>query len=174
MYKIQMALQKIACYLAVISGAVSFVYSLGISTDLYDNMKFIEEYSLGIPGPDVYYGMHDFNKMFMNLSIVLLLLCCLLFLTQTHARRRYYIGNYAATGIVAAANLAMTAWTHGQIEACKAAYLALDLASIQEWAEMMDEKFSITTTMFDLHYAVAALLVLAAVVLLTVMTKKEE
>ena len=38
MYKKQLRFQKFACLFAIIAAAVSFVYALGIMTDLYDSL----------------------------------------------------------------------------------------------------------------------------------------
>ena len=62
MYKKQLTLQKILCFLAIASSAVIFLYSLGIMTDLYDtlystmkNPANLEE--TDVPGSIVYYNM---------------------------------------------------------------------------------------------------------------------
>ena len=38
MYKKQLVFQKYVCLFAVIAAAMSFVYSLGIITDIYDSL----------------------------------------------------------------------------------------------------------------------------------------
>ena len=38
MYKKQLVFQKFVCLLAIIAAALSFVYALGIITDIYDSM----------------------------------------------------------------------------------------------------------------------------------------
>ena len=38
MYKKQLTLQKILCFLALVSSVVIFLYALGIMTDLYDTL----------------------------------------------------------------------------------------------------------------------------------------
>lgn len=168
MYKIQMTFQKIACYLAVISGAVSFVYSLGMMTDLYDSLYFTmrnpkDLTQTQVPGSIIYYDMQDFNKLFLYLSIGLILLGAFLFLMQTHARRRYYIGNYAATGVFAASALGVACWSHVQIEAYKTQFLTtVDFEKLAKFAKAMKSAYIDNTLWFDLHYAVLAVLVIAA------------
>lgn len=169
MYKIQMTFQKIACYLAVISGAVSFVYSLGIMTDLYDSLYFTmrnpkDLTQTQVPGSIIYYDMQDFNKLFLYLSIGLILLGAFLFLMQTHARRKYYIGNYVATGVFAAASLGVAFWSHVQIEAYKTQYLTtVDFDKLAKFAKAMKSAYIDSPLWFDLHYVVLAMLVIAAV-----------
>ena len=41
MYKLQMKFQKIVCFIALASGALVFIYSLGLMTDLYDSLYFM-------------------------------------------------------------------------------------------------------------------------------------
>ena len=93
MYKKQVAFQKIVCFAALIAGALFFVYSLGIMTDLYDTL-----YSM-IPNPNnldsakvsgarIYYDMQPFNRTLLRASIGMIVLACLLFITNTHSRRK--------------------------------------------------------------------------------------
>ena len=94
MYKKQMLFQKLICYLALATGFVVFLYSLGIMTDLYDCLysTMMDPSDLTyttVPGSIVYYNMQGFNKAFLSSSIVMLLLACLLFVTQTNNRRKY-------------------------------------------------------------------------------------
>ena len=99
MYKKQLVFQKAACLLAIIAAAVSFVYSLGIITDIYDSlystmMNPNDLTQTMVPGSIIYYDMQAFNKQFLYLSIGLILLACFLFITNTHSRRKYYITNF--------------------------------------------------------------------------------
>ena len=81
MYKKQLVFQKYACLLAVIAAAVSFVYSLGIITDIYDTlystmMNPNDLTQTFVPGSIIYYDMQEFNRQFTNISIVLILTAC--------------------------------------------------------------------------------------------------
>ena len=60
----------------------------------------------------------------LRAGIGLILMSCLLFITNTHSRRKYYIGNYVAIGVNAVATVAAALWAHGQIAAYKAQYLS--------------------------------------------------
>lgn len=107
MYKKQMTAQRILCLAAIIVSAIFFLYSLGIMTDLYDSLYDTmrnpsNPFQTDVEGSIVYYNMQEFNRMFLMLSIVQLLLGALLFITNTHSRRKYYIGNYVATGLFVA------------------------------------------------------------------------
>ena len=170
MYKKQMVAQKVLCLAAVIMGAVVFVYSLGIMTDLYDalysTMRNPNDLTqTTVPGSIVYYNMQDFNKWFVIQAIVLILLGCLLFVTNTHIRRRYYIGNYVATAAYAGYSVYLTVMCHSYIEAFKAQWLQVDFDALAEHAEMWNTLYTKSTFWFDVHYGVFAALLIVAVLL---------
>ena len=156
---------------AVVAAAVSFVYSLGIITDIYDSLysTMMDPNDLTqtfVPGSIIYYDMQDFNKLFMNVSIGLILLACLLFLTNTNVRRKYYIGNYVAVALYSVATLAVAIWSHVQIEAFKVQYLTtVDFEALKSFAEMWNKTYIESTFMLDLHYVVLALAVLSVAAL---------
>ena len=121
MYKKQMAYQKIVCMMLLIAAALIFVYSLGISTDLYDALArtiLYPDYDLdytSVAGSRVYYDMFEFNKLFTKVAIGLILVTVVLFITNTHSRRKYYIGNYIAVGLSTLANIGISVWCIPQI-----------------------------------------------------------
>ena len=171
MYKKQLVFQKFACLFAVIAAAISFVYSLGIITDIYDSLyrTMMDPNDLTqtfVPGSIIYYDMQDFNKTFMNASIVLIMLACLLYLTNTQIRRKYYIGNYVAIGLYSVATLAVAVWSHIQIEAFKVQYLTtVDFEALKSFAAMWNSTYIESTFMLDLHYFVLACAVLSVAAL---------
>lgn len=171
MYKTQMKLQKILCLLAIFASALVFIYSLGIMTDLYDSLYGTmtdpgDLTKTTVPGSIIYYDMQEFNRQFTNVSIVLILTACLLYLTNTQIRRKYYIGNYVAIGIYSVATLGVTVWSHLQIAAFKVQYLTtVDFEALKTFAEMWNKPYSESTLMLDLHYVVAAIAVLSVAAL---------
>ena len=178
MYKKQLVFQKFACMFAVIAAAVSFVYSLGIITDIYDSLysTMMDPNDLTqtfVPGSIIYYDMQGFNKAFMNVSIVLIGLACLLYLTNTQVRRKYYIGNYAAIGLYSVATVAVAVWSHIQIEAFKVQYLTtVDFEALKSFAEMWNKTYIESTFMLDLHYVVLAVAILSVAALIVNMVWK--
>lgn len=172
MYKKQLVFQKYACLLAVIAAAVSFVYSLGMITDIYDTLyaTMMNPNNLSetfVPGSIIYYDMQAFNKQFTNISIILILTACLLYLTNTQIRRKYYIGNYVAIGIYSVATLGVALWSHLQISAYKVQYLTtVDFEALKVFAEMWNKPYSESTLMLDLHYVVMILAVLSVAALI--------
>ena len=94
----------------MISSVIVFLYALGIMTDLYDSlystmMNPADLTQTTVPGSIVYYNMQEFNSVFLKYSIGLILLACLLYITNTHIRRKYYIGNYVAAALFVIANV---------------------------------------------------------------------
>jgi len=170
MYKKQMSLQKILCFLAIGVSAAVFVYSLGIMTDLYDTLYSTMRNpnnltQTDVSGSIVYYMMQSFNHSFLLSGIVLILLAVLLFITNTHVRRRYYIGNYAATGLYAAAAVGISIWAHMQIQYYKAQFLQVDFTALKEHSEMWGTIYTESTFWFDIHYLIFFLLIAVAVLL---------
>jgi hypothetical protein len=170
MYRKQLRLQKQVCLLAMISGVCVFLYALGIMTDLYDTlystmMNSADLTQTDVPGSIVYYNMQMFNSVFLRYSIVLILCACLLYITNTHTRRKYYIGNYAAIGIFTAANLYVAIWAHPYIEIFKQQFLRVDFAALKAHAELWKTAYTESTFWFDVHYAVFALSLLASAAL---------
>ena len=175
MYKKQLTLQKLLCLLAIVSSAVIFLYSLGIMTDLYDTLYSTmrnpaDLTQTDVPGSIVYYNMQNFNAYFLKCAIVLILLACLLFITNTHIRRRYYIGNYIAVGAFTIANIYVAIESHGYIEAYKERFLRIDFEALKAHADLWKTAYTESTFWFDVHYAVFAfsLLVSIGLVLCTV------
>lgn len=167
MYKKQMALQRYLCLAVLILSAVVFVYSLGIMTDLYDSLYgTYRRGKTSISGAEVYMDMQGFNKLFLRFSIGLILLGVLLFITGTHSRRRYYIGNYTAVGLFSAASIAFCVWAHTQIEVYKAQFLTIDFEKLQQHALSRKTLYTESTLWFDIHYLVFGLLLLATVLLI--------
>lgn len=170
MYKKQMTAQKFLCMAAIIVSAIFFLYTLGIMTDLYDSLYDTmrnpnDVFQTDVPGSVVYYEMQEFNRMFLMLSIGQILLGLLLFLTNTHSRRRYYIGNYAATGLFVAGGVYNAAFAHYYIEIFKARFLRVDFTALKEHADMWGTLYTESTFWFDVHYLVFGLLLLVSILL---------
>lgn len=169
MYKRQVRLQKVLCLFALIAGVAVFAYALGFATDLYD--AFYEAVSMKtfkskIPGGELLYLIQPFNSQLLIGGLSMILLGILLFITNTHIRRRYYIGNYVASGLYAVAAVAISIWGHMWIEAYKVYFLTnVDFQVFKEYAERKKSLYTESTFWFDAHYVVFALVILAAVLL---------
>ena len=171
MYKKQLIVQKIICFAALAVSALVFLYALGMMTDLYDSLYFTmmdptNPDDTWVPGSQIYYNMQPFNRELLAYSIAMVLLACLLFITSTHSRRRYYVGNAVATAAFAAAGVVLSVWGHIQVEAFKAEFLKLDFDALQFFSEMMGTPYITSTFWFDAHYLVFGLVVVLCVLLL--------
>lgn len=172
MYKKQLRFQKIVCLLAIIAAAICFVYSLGIITDIFDSLKSTmrnpnDLYDTKVPGSIIYYDMQEFNRQFVNMSVGMIIVSCLLFLTNTQVRRKYYIGNYVAIGVYSLCAIALSVWSHIQIEAFKVQFLTtVDFEALKEYAEKWNTLYTDSTLLLDLHYFTDGLLVLVTVLLI--------
>ena len=167
MYKKQMTLQRYLCLALLIISAVIFIYSLGIMTDLYDSLYgTFRRGKTSITGAEVYMDMQGFNRSFLLYAIGMILLSVLLFITNTHSRRRYYIGNYCAVGIFSVASVALSVWAHTQIEGFKAQFLSIDFEALLQHATSRKTLYTESTFWFDIHYLVFGLLLLGTVLLI--------
>ena len=167
MYKKQLKLQKLLCLLAICSSVLVLLYALGIMTDLYDTLYSTmrnpsDLTQTDVPGSIVYYNMQSFNGVFLRYSIVLILLACLLYITNTHVRRKYYIGNYIPICAFAVANIYVAVWAHQYIEAFKVRFLRIDFAALKEHAEMWKTAYTESTFWFDVHYLVFGISILVS------------
>jgi len=171
MYKKQMTFQRVVCFLALFVSVLCFLYSLGIMTDLYDTLYAMisdpnDLDNAKVAGARVYYDMQGFNRVFLRASIGLILLSCLLFLTNTHSRRKYYIGNLVSTAVNVIGECALGFYIHTQVEMYKNQYLTT--VDFEQLRRRLERKGTYTdsTFWFDIHYLVLALLILVAVLLI--------
>jgi len=175
MYKKQMIFQKIVCFAALIMAALVFVSSLGLSTDLYDALSktiLYPDYDLdysSVPGSRVYYDMFGFNSAFTVVSIVLIVITLALFVTNTHSRRKYYIGNYIATGLVVAAQIASAVWSITQIADYKSQFQNnVDFEALEAFSKDWGTLYigPNDTFWFDICYVIFGLLIVTSVLLI--------
>lgn len=183
MYKKQLKIQKIVCLLALVVAVILFLYSLGIMTDIYDTLysalrikveedaSTAEGYSItaserSVKGAILYFNMQDFNKTFVKLAIIHILIACLLFVTNTSSRRKYYISNYISMGLYVAGSIYIPIYAHRYIEAFKAQWKQVDFAALKEFSTTYNSAYTESTMWLDLHYFVFALMLLAAVIMI--------
>lgn len=172
MYNKQLKFQKIICLAAIILAAIYFIYSLGLITDIHDalrsTMRNKNDYTkTKVEGSIIYYDMQPFNKAFTNYSVGLILLACLLFITNTQIRRKYYIGNYVATVLYSGATVALTVWMHTQLAAFAEQYrTTVNLEQLKEYSETWGTLYLDNTNLLDLHYVVGGLAILVVAALI--------
>lgn len=175
MYKKQMVFQKIVCMLALIAAVLVFFSSLGLSTDLYDALSrtiLYPDYDLeqtSVAGSRVYYDMFGFNSAFTKVSIVMILVTLVLFLTNTHTRRKYYIGNYIAVALTSAAAIGISVWSIPQIADYKAQFQNnVDFEALaafsKDWGTLYIGRED--TFWFDITYVIFGFLLLTTLLLI--------
>ena len=186
MYKKQMKLQRIACFLSIAASALVFLYALGIMTDLYDMLYTMipvpdDPSSVKVAGAMIYYDMQGFNQSLLRAGIGLILVSCLLFITNTHSRRKYYIGNHVAICANAVANIAVALWAHGRITAFKVQYLStVDFAQLERRLSRAGTFtnstfwFDVNTAIFAFALFVVALLIISAAWKVTLMKNERK
>ena len=163
MYKKQMLFQKLLCLFTLISGAIVFLYSLGVMTDIFDSFYSAvtvdrvthEVTKEKVEGAKIYYDMQPFNDAFLKYSIGFILCAALLFITNTHVRRRYYISNFISTGIVVCYGAVFSIWAHLEIEKFKNQFLTtIDFEGFKAFAEKWKSLYTESTFWFDIHYVI--------------------
>lgn len=170
MYKKQMVFQRIVCMAVLVTSALVFVYSLGLMTDLYDSLySTIRSASnldmTTVPGSRIFYDMQPFNNSLTKVGIGLILVSLVLFLMNTHSRRKYYIGNFVAVALSVVCNIAATVWAVIEISAYRAKFLQIDFEALKVHAESRKTLYTESTFWFDAGYVVFALLLIATALL---------
>lgn len=163
MYKKQMILQRVVCYLNLIAAALVFVYSLGLVTDLYDNKLDYYAENLEKPmlaGTEVYYYIQEFNQNFTVVGIILILLAASQFLFRNHIRRKYYIANYITVCANAIAGVTASVWALNNIFTYRAQYLLIDFEELKKLADMFGFSYTESTFWFDVSSYVFGFLLL--------------
>lgn len=162
MYKKQMILQRLVCYIVLIAAALVFVYSLGLMTDMYE-MKLdyhaeryykngMTEESLSkvkVSGAEIYYDMQEFNNALTASGIVLILLAVSQFIFQNQNRRKYYIANYITVGANAIGAIYYSYWGLSTILSYKERYLKIDFEELSKLNERYGFAYTESTFWFD-------------------------
>ena len=192
MYKLQMKFQRIISYLCLAATALTFFYSLGVSTDTYFLYKVVAIKDT-FKGVEMFYAMQPFNKEFTTYSILLVLLAvsCLVF--NNHVRRRYYIANYCTIAISSAANIGVSIWGLINVFYYKDMFLAVDFTELTDLLKRAPASVFIrngldpenlagpySTFWFDISVVVFGVLIFASIlnianmIFKTVLMKKEK
>lgn len=167
MYKKQMTLQRIVCFAALAAGALVFLYSLGLMTDLYDNAFYYYAEDIANPmvaGSEIYYHMQGFNQNLTTAGIALILLACAQFVAQNHARRKYYIANYITIAVNTVASVAVSVWGLLNVMSYRAQYLTIDFETLETYSQLFGFSFTDSTFWFDVAWVVFGLLIVSAAV----------
>ena len=157
MYKKQLKIQKFICLLCIIAAALTFVYALGMITDIQEALRStmrnpMKPTQTKVEGSWIYYDMQPFNKQFVDYSLIPILLGCLLYITNTHSRRKYYISNYVAVAAYSASTIGIGLWAHKQIEFYAEQYMTtINFEQLKTYSDMMGTPYLDNTNMLDMH-----------------------
>lgn len=171
MYKKQLKIQKFICLLCIITAAVTFVYALGMITDIQEALRGtmrnpLKPTQTRVEGSWIYYDMQPFNKQFVNISLLPILLGCLLYITNTHSRRKYYVSNFLAVGAYSVATIGIGLWAHQQIEAFAVQYMTtVNFEQLEAYSDLMGTPYLDNTNMLDLHRVVLGIAILSVALL---------
>ena len=172
MFKKQLKIQKFICLLCIVAAALTFVYALGVITDIEEALRTtmrnpLKPTQTKVEGSWIFYDMQPFNKQFVNGAIVPILLACLLYVTNTHTRRKYYITNYLAVGAYSVVTIDLGLWAHREIEKFAEQYMTtINFEQLKEYSEMMGTPYLDNTNMLDLHIWVLGIAIMSVVALI--------
>lgn len=182
-----MTFQRVICFAVLIASALIFVYSLGLMTDLqciYSTTVIRDRTDLDasrVQGARIYYDMQEFNGQLTIVGIGLIIVSLVLFITCTHSRRKYYIGNFIAVGITTVSNIAAAVWIMSGVSVYRAQYLRMDFEALEQWLERKNASALYTDSpfWFDMGYVVCGILLFVTVLLivnlvLKIIVMKEE
>ena len=171
MYRKQMKFQKLICLLMLAASALVFIYSLGLSTDLYDAFFFaIPRYQnldrTDVVGARVYYDIQPFNSALTTASLILIGCSLAVFITNTHSRRKYYLSNYISASAYTLASIIISIWSAINISKYKTQFLTtVDFEQFKEFAEISPStQYTESTFWFDIGYVVLAILLIISAI----------
>lgn len=169
MYKKQMKFQRIACFAFLAAAAIVFIYSLGLVTDLYEALYSTMDYQNpkydAVDGARIFYDIQPFNSMLTTAALILIGCSILVFITNTHSRRKYYLANYITVGLSCVANLAVAVWTAINVAKYKLQYqTTIDFEALKEYSKVWKTLYigPNDTFWFDIGFVVCAILIIAS------------
>jgi hypothetical protein len=171
MIKFQKKFQKIIVFAALLACVAMFIYGLGIASSPYETLFGFYDYQL--PEDDItqfadaiiYVNeIEPYAAQFIQISIIMLLVSLTLFFTNTHVRRKYYIGNFIATAVTAAGIVAFAVWAIINNTAIYEMYRSIDFVAMKEHGDYwfipyVEPDF----TWFKVFYGVISVFLLTAV-----------
>lgn len=164
--KKQMKIQKIICFLALFASAFAFIFSLGVSTTVY-NLNQTTAFMPGVIADGYYDAVQAFNHTYVLECIGLIVLAVLLFITQTSKRRNYYVSNYVAILAFAGYSLFVAITSLKTLQGFKETFL--NETDFEMWKmihEMIDAvRYTESTFWFDINIAMLIIVVVASALL---------
>ncbi len=182
--KLQIKIQKIICILALISGALCFIFAIGITTDIYN--LYLTSALKDFDGMEIFNEIQPFNSQLVKVSILMILVAVLLFITNTNKRRNYYISNYVVTALVAATNIIASLWAIKNINIFKIKFKTetdfkkyFDIYNTNKKI-LVNVKYTESTFYFDISQATFIISIIISIILVgnliwkTILMNKEK
>ena len=169
---VQIKFQKIICMATVIIAAIAFAISLGLLTDIYCIQEWAGQIRFGSAEDNLFKRMQPFNDQLVLTYIAIIVMGCLLFITNTHKRRNYYISNYIIIIVLVAFTIAMSVLNIYKILQYRAEFLSIDFVKLQEAIQKAQEKYNVTvkytesTLWLDMNIVASGVVALVSLVLL--------
>ena len=170
--KDQMKFQKIICMATVIIAAIAFAISLGLLTNIYSIQEWAGTIKFGSTEDNLFKTMQPFNNQLVLTYIAIIVMGCLLYITNTHKRRNYYISNYIIIIVLVVFTIAMSALNIYKILQYRAEFLSIDFVKLQEAIDKAAEKYNIfaeytdSTLWLDMNIVASGVVALVSLVLL--------
>lgn len=164
MFKSQMKFQKIFSLALLIFAAVCFVFSIGITTDMYG--LYLSSAVSFFDGINLYDEIQSYNHYAVIFSLVLICSCLLPFIFASNTRRLYYLDNYIATGVQAGVFVFWGIYIMINSIDYKHRFLTeVDFESYKAAAELYKFRYSESTFFFDAGIVLAILCFVLALVM---------
>lgn len=162
--KLQFNVSKIICYAVLVISVICFLFSLGITTDIY-NLYLLS--SFNVSGSEIYQDIQYFNKTIVNMIIIAIVLACTLFITRTHIRRRYYISNYVNVIIVSLYDIVVSFIAIFNLIYFRDYFLNnVDFEEYKKWTEVFKTvRYSESTFWFDINIICYVALIIISIIL---------
>ena len=164
MFKPQLKFQKILALALLIFSAVCFVFSIGITTNLYG--LYLSKAVNFFDGMQIYDDIQVYNHYAVIFSIVLICSSLLPFIFASNTRRLYYLDNYIASGVQAAWFIFYAIYNLINCIAYKNRFLTeVDFTAYKETADLFKFTYSESTFFFDAGIVLSILCIVFALVI---------
>ncbi len=162
--KLQFNISKIICYAVLVISVICFLFSLGITTDIY-NLYLLS--SFNVSGSEIYQDIQYFNKTIVNMIIISIVLACTLFITRTHIRRKYYISNYVNVIIVSLYDIVVSFIAIFNLIYFRDYFLNnVDFEEYKKWTDVFKTvRYSESTFWFDINIVCYIALIIISIIL---------
>lgn len=172
--KTQMRFQKILTLVSLIIAAFSVVYSLIFCSGIMNQVSAIyKDYDLAkyegttngraSGATDLFNASQAFSDLFLVLGVIFVLAIVLLYITACQKRRKYYITNYIAIGIVVIYGLVYAILLLANVINIQAIYNNVNLVACQYYYEKYAKgsmgDWNASTWMLTLGYVFFAIVV---------------